>query len=140
MKYSELDKLAKECEYEIDRNAIRTKYRTRSNLIEIANDIPDTIYFSTSKCGFSDIEFFKKCIELAETPPEEREDERRFIVPLPELVTTDGKQQYLTHKDCKFFASRRDETLQQIWKEEHLELIPEQYRQFAEEFDEEKEY
>lgn len=76
MRYSELDKLAKECEYEIDRNATRTKYRTRSNLIEIANDIPDIIYFSTSRCGFLDIEFFKKCIELAETPLKDREDEK----------------------------------------------------------------
>ena len=78
MKCSELDKLAKECEYKIDRNTIRTKYRTRFNYIEIANDIPDTIYFSTSKCGFLDIEFFKKCIELAETPLEEREDEKNL--------------------------------------------------------------
>ena len=73
--------------------------------------------------------------ELAKTPIKEREDEKRFIIPLPRLMTTDGKQQYLTHK-VNFFASRRDETLRQTWKEEHLKLIPEEYRQFAVEFDE----
>ena len=79
-------------------------------------------------------------LKLAKTPPEDREDKRRFIIPLPELITTDGKQQYLTHKDCKFFACRRDETLRQIWKEEHLRFVPDVYVQFAVEFDEEKEY
>lgn len=69
----------------------------------------------------------------------DREDEKRFIIPLPELITTDGKQQYLTHKDCKFFASRRDERLRQIWKEEHLKFVPEIYRQFAVEFEKEEE-
>ena len=83
---------------------------------------------------------FNIVTEFAATKPEDRKDEKRFIIPLPGLVTTDGKQQYLTHKDCKFFASRRDETLQQIWKEEHLKFVPEIYRQLAVEFDGEKEY
>ena len=79
-------------------------------------------------------------VELAKTPPEEREEEKRFILPLPELATTDGKQQYLTHADGTFFASRRNSQLRQTWKEEHLKFVPEIYRQFAEEFDEGKEY
>ena len=85
-------------------------------------------------------DLFKIVTEFAATKPEEREDEKRFIIPLPELVTTDGRQQYLTDKGGNFFASRRDETLRQIWKEERLKFIPEFYRQFAVEFDEEKEY
>ena len=85
-------------------------------------------------------ELFDILVELAKTPPEDRKDETRFIIPLPGLVTTDGRQQYLTHKDCKFFACRRDETLRQTWKEKHLEHIPKFYRQFAVEFDEKKEY
>ena len=85
-------------------------------------------------------ELFDIIVKLAKTPPEDRRDEKRFIIPLPELITTDGKQQYLTHKDCKFFASRRDEKLRQTWEEEHLKFVPEIYRQFAVEFDEEKEY
>lgn len=56
---------------------------------------------------------------------------KRFIVPLPGLVTTDGQQQYLTNKGGTWFASRRDEKLRQTWKEEHLGYIPEVYRQFA---------
>lgn len=56
---------------------------------------------------------------------------KRFIVPLPGLVTTDGQQQYLTNKGGTWFASRRDENLRQTWKEEHLVYVPEIYRQFA---------
>ena len=82
---------------------------------------------------------FKIVTEFAATPIEEREDEKRFIIPLPELITTDGKLQYLTYKDCFFFASRRNEDLRQIWREEHLKFVPEIYRQFAVEFEEERE-
>ncbi len=56
---------------------------------------------------------------------------KRFIVPLPGLVTTDGQQQYLTNRRGKWFACRRDERLRQTWKEEHLGYIPEPYRKFA---------
>lgn len=84
-------------------------------------------------------ELFDILVELAKTPPEDRKDKKRFIIPLPGLVTTDWEQQYLSHKNGSFFASRRDSKLRQIWKEEHLKYIPEIYRQFAVEFDEDKE-
>lgn len=64
---------------------------------------------------------------------------KRFIVPLPGLVTTDGQQQYLSNKSDKWFASRRDERLRQTWKEEHLGYIPEVYRQFAVEVEDSEE-
>lgn len=64
---------------------------------------------------------------------------KRFIVPLPGLVTTDGQQQYLTNKGGTWFASRRYEVLRQTWKWEHLDYIPEPYRQFAVELEDSKE-
>ena len=73
--------------------------------------------------------------ELAETPLDERQEEKRYIIPLPHLVTTDGEQQYLTHNGS-FFASRRDKELRQTWKEEHLKYIPEEYRKYAVEVEE----
>lgn len=56
---------------------------------------------------------------------------KRFIVPLPGLVTNDGQQQYLTNRAGKWFACRRRGDLRQTWKEEHLDYVPEIYRQFA---------
>lgn len=75
-------------------------------------------------------DLFDAIYEFAKTPPAEREKEKRYIVPLPHLVTTDGEQQYLTHNGG-FFASRRDKELRQTWKEEHLKHIPEEYRKYA---------
>lgn len=60
----------------------------------------------------------------------------RYIIPLPHLKTTDGKQQYLTHSEGKFFVSRRNKKLRQTWKKEHLSHIPEEYRQYAVRVDE----
>lgn len=65
--------------------------------------------------------------------------EKRYIVPLPGLVTTDGQQQYLSNKAGKWFASRRDQRLRQTWKEEHLDYVPKIYRQFAVELEDSKE-
>lgn len=110
----------------------------------ISNRHPFVI--DTDWVHFNDIEKYAKAelfhilVDFAKTLPEDREDEKRFIIPLPNLVTTDGRQQYLTYKDCNFFASRRDETLIQTWKEKYLKNVPEFYRQFAVEFEEEREY
>lgn len=76
------------------------------------------------------IELFDLLCEFAKTPIEERGEEKRYIIPLPHLVTTDGEQQYLTHKNG-FFACRRKKNLRQIWKAEHLVHVPEEYRKYA---------
>lgn len=82
-----------------------------------------------------DFEIVKAAMDYATTPPKEREDEKRYIIPLPHLVTSDGEQQYLTHSG-DFFACRRDKKLRQTWKEEHLKYIPEEYRKYAIEVEE----
>lgn len=69
-------------------------------------------------------------IALAHTPFDERVEGKRYIIPLPNLVTTDGWQQYLTQKGKHWFASRRNEELRQTWKEEHMKYVPEPYRGF----------
>lgn len=108
-----------------------------SNIFEFALETKWDYYTKITNHARS--ELFDILVEFAKTPLEDRKDEKRFIIPLPELVTTDGKQQYLT-TNGSFFASRRDKDLRQIWREEHLKYVPEIYRQFAEEFDEEKKY
>ena len=85
-------------------------------------------------------ELFDILVEFAATDPADREDLKEFIIPLPDLVTSNGSQQYLTHKGCNFFACGRNPDLRQTWKEEHLKFVPEVYRQFAVEFDEDEEF
>lgn len=68
--------------------------------------------------------------EFASTPLEERQEEKRYIIPLPHLTTCDGEQLFLTHQG-NFFPCRRDKDLRQTWKEKDLIHIPEEYRGFA---------
>ncbi len=76
-------------------------------------------------------ELFDLFTEYVKTPISERAEEKRFIIPLPGLVTTDGEQQYLTHKENRLFACRRKKNLRQTWKEKDLRYVPERYRQYA---------
>lgn len=74
--------------------------------------------------------------ELMNTPPEEWCEPKRYIFPLPGLVTTDGKQQYLTQKGEHWFACRRKKDLRQTWTEKEIEWIPEEYRHLKVEYTE----
>lgn len=69
-------------------------------------------------------------IDFAHTPIDEREEEKRYIFPLPGLKTTDGEQQYITQVGRHWFACRRRKDLRQTWKEEHIKWVPELYRDF----------
>lgn len=75
-------------------------------------------------------------IDYAYTPFDQREEEKRYIFPLPGLITTDGEQQYLTQVGRHWFACRRKKDLRQTWKDEHIKYVPELYRDFKEEIKE----
>ena len=82
-------------------------------------------------------DFLKVMYKFAITPPEDREEEKIYIVPLPHLTLSDGEQIYLTQThQGNFFPSIRDKKLKQTWKEEHLKYIPEEYRKYAVEVEE----
>lgn len=59
-----------------------------------------------------------------------------YKIPLPGLITTDGKQQYLSEKDGYYFASREDGNLKQRYFEEELGEVPNVYREYAVEVEE----
>lgn len=86
------------------------------------------------KNRFGDLEPSKRhrlldaIIEYAYTPTFEREEEKRYIFPLPGLKTTDGEQQYLTQVGRHWFACRRKKDLRQTWTVKEIEWIPEEYR------------
>ena len=58
---------------------------------------------------------------------------KKYRIPLPNLITTDGMQQYLTEKDGHWFASRLTDNLKQEWTEDELDSIPGAYRICAKE-------
>lgn len=53
------------------------------------------------------------------------EKEKKYLVELDGLVTTDGAKQYLTNKNGKWFASRRMSGLHQGFTDEELNEAPE---------------
>lgn len=102
----------------------------RNNKIIIDKCKVKAVYIDNDICNSEDFEVIKAAIALAETPLGEREEEKIYIIPLPHLVTSDGKKQYLTQLGT-FFACRRDKTLIQTWEEKDLVHVPEEYRGFA---------
>lgn len=57
-----------------------------------------------------------------------------YEIPLSSLETTDGEAQYLSYKDKKWFASRKNTWLKQRFTETELkEKVPEFYRELAKE-------
>ena len=100
------------------------------NVINISKQSMRIVFFNINFISDGDMDVIEASIKYSKTPIAERQQETRYIIPLPHLVTTGGKQQYLTHNGS-FFASRRDKKLRQTWKEEHLKYIPEEYRKYA---------
>ena len=135
MTYKEIEKIAKKYGWTTTRAA--TLYRiekeygdSTTNYIVIGKFNRNVIFLKNERCNPGDLIVIKSAIELAETPLGEREEEKRYIIPLPYLVTTDGERQYLTHNGS-FFACRRNKDLRQTWKEKDLIHIPVEYRGFA---------
>ena len=92
---------------------IDTRYSSfAASIEELKRDLLDVIY------------------EFAKTPIKERQDEKRYIIPLPHLKTSNGEQLFLTHQG-NFFPHVRNTELRQTWKEKDLIHIPEEYRDFA---------
>ena len=136
MKAKELEKVAVRSFYTIRRIGVHTIIEHESlicnqiNRITIDETQEDTIYIDVLAFNPNDLEVLTSALAYAETPLDCRQEEKRYIIPLPHLVTSDGKKQYLTQLGT-FFACRRDKTLIQTWKEKDLVHVPEEYREFA---------
>lgn len=146
MEYKELLAVARMCDYTVikDDKFITVQSNEEEwgsdynsvNTIRILEQIPNTLFVDITRSIPNNLPMLTACIAFAETPPDERGMETRYIVPLPRLQTTDGEQQYLTQKGKSWFACRRTPSLRQTWKEEHLQYIPEEYRKYAVKFTE----
>lgn len=112
-------------------SVIATVSETSENIINTDYPIFAVLDFNLSR------DILKPLVGYARTPIDlRRKENTRYIVPSPGLVTTDGRQQFLTHKLGKFFACGRNGELRQTWKEKDLEYIPEEYRKYAVEVEE----
>lgn len=140
MKTSELKEIAERNDYEFIRDdskqeiVLTRQYFSYANRIVISAEYVNRMWPGfNDACDDEDMDMLEAAMAYAKTPPKDREPEKekRYIVPLPGLITSKGNQQYLTHKDGHFFACCRNEVLRQTWKEEHLCHVPYQYRGYA---------
>lgn len=143
MKTKELKEIAEKNGYEVNfrhrriNTILRRESRLGDNEITISEIVENRLWIEApSYVDDEDVDMMEAAIAYAKTPLPDREEPKRYIVPLPGLVTTDGEQQYLTNKNGHFFASRRNKDLRQTWKEEHLCYVPDQYRKYAVEVEE----
>lgn len=132
MKYKELEKIAMKADYNIkdDPTTFNMRNIYKNNDISVSKHRINFIFINNEHCRPEDFEVIKAAMELAETPPDERQKEKRYIIPLPHLTTSYGEQLFLTHQG-NFFPCKRDTRLRQTWKEKDLIHIPEEYRDFA---------
>lgn len=136
MKYKELERKAVRSLYTIRRIGVNTVIDrekiiyNRIDRISISEVRERKITISMLASNPNDFEFLKSVIAYAETPLDERQEEKRYIIPLPHLTTSYGEQLFLTHQG-NFFPCRRDKDLRQTWKEKDLVHVPEEYRGFA---------
>lgn len=136
MKYKELEKVVVRSFYTIRRIGVHTIIENESlicnqiNRITIDETQEDTIYIDVLAFNPNDLEVLTSALAYAETPLDCRQEEKRYIVPLPHLTTSDGEQLFLTHQG-NFFPHVRNTGLRQMWKEKDLIHIPKEYRSFA---------
>ena len=105
-------------------------YSNRCGSIQVKKDGSAFTLLFLNKEGSNNVrelEFIKYVVDYVRSA--NRQD--KFIIPLPYLETTDGEQQYLSYKNKKYFASRKNRRVQQTFSKRELEDIPEEYKKFA---------
>lgn len=82
MKYSKLKEIAVEAGYDIldDPNRYCMKHRYRNNCISVNKTLVKFIFIENEHCRPEDFEVIKASMELAETPPEERQKEKKYYL------------------------------------------------------------
>lgn len=97
MKYKELKKVAEIAGYKIVNGLTEysIKHRYVDNSISISKESTNLIFIENELCRPQDFEVIKAAIALAETPPEERYDEKRYYLKHKFLFS--GTNNYLNY-------------------------------------------
>lgn len=82
MKYKELEKIAMKADYNIidDPTTFNMRNIYKNNEISVSKNRVNFIFINNEHCRSEDFEVIKAAVELAETPPEEREDEKKYYL------------------------------------------------------------
>lgn len=145
MKINELKRIAKENEYELTKSFGNYKLvrRTKSanHYITIGNVRANRLWISIEVCcDKRDFNMIKAAVELAETPPEDREEEKKFYLKHRWFKPDPIYRNYLNHwiGNNEYWLDDKNETeyVQTQFTLEEIEEIKEKFNTDLSDFEE----
>lgn len=99
MRIDELKKIAEENGYGYTKSFGEHNLLCKDNLnrITINEDYPNMIFISNTICRENDMNMIKASIEFAETPPEDREEEKKFYL----------RHRWILNKEFSLYLQKR---------------------------------
>ena len=115
MRIGELKRIAKENDYKLENkhNQLEHKLEFRRNAgglgnivnqIAIREGIENRIFFNINYCNEKDLNMIKASLEYAETPPEDREEEKKFYLK-HRWLDGENEANYLNFEISEFYYS-----------------------------------
>ena len=100
MKYKELEKIAMKADYNItdDPTTFHMRNIHKNNDISVSKHRINLIFINNEHCRSEDFEVIKAAMELAETPPDERQEEKKYYL----------KHMFLDRKDSNYLNISTD--------------------------------
>lgn len=129
MKYKELEKIAMKADYSIidDRTTFNMRNIYENNDISVSKNRVNFIFINNEHCRPEDFEVIKAAMELAETPPKKRQEEKKYYL----------KHRFLDSQQTDYLNFSREIGLFKLSTIEHYDNKQTQFTQ--EEIDEIKE-
>lgn len=129
MKYKELEKIAMKADYNItdDPTTFHMRNIHKNNDISVSKHRINLIFINNEHCRSEDFEVIKAAMELAETPPDERQEEKKYYL----------KHRFLGHRNYSYL--NYDQKLQKLYLNDKVRIDYVQTQFTQEEIDEIKE-
>lgn len=139
MKYKELEKIAMKADYNIidDPTTFNMRNIYKNNKISVSKNRVNFIFINNEHCRPEDFEVIKAAMELAETPPEEREEEKKYYLKHRFL---DGQQtDYLNFSReiglFKLSTMEHYDNKQTRFTQEEIDIIKKEYNTTLDDFE-----
>lgn len=92
--YKQLENKHKQFEHKLEFRRNTGGLGNIVNQIAIREEVENRIFFNINYCDEKDLNMIKASIELAETPPEDREEEKKFYLRHRYFKCTNGDSRY----------------------------------------------
>lgn len=95
MRIDELKRIAEENDYEYEADSMKHQFKRQTTRISISRKYKKTLWItSNSYCDYRDFNMIKAAVEFAETPPEDREEEKYYLVKFSEKEIEEIKKKF----------------------------------------------